>query len=213
MKEDYLIICDGTGITIWTIPPLHSVESRLAFEVQTIEPQYRVSLQNDIPPDIQFNYESLAEWYTTVDEPFHFDFVMCRDGIVELTRYRLDFVSSSSAASDKPTEVPGDLTKIITFRVPEDDGYLEEYRVANGHIVMYWSAPTGLNIQTAPIKANETVTSGLEPRTAIYEMRMVERYLSALCSASGRLCYLVEPDLIEVVDFLPNGNQHSTRII
>ena len=145
--------------------------------------------------------------------PFTFDFVMCRDGIVELTRYRLDFVSSSSATSDKPTEVPGDLTKIITFRVPEDDGYLEEYRVANDHIVMYWSAPTGLNIQTAPIKTNETVASGLEPRTAIYEMRMVERYLSALCSASGRLCYLVEPDLIEIVDFLPNGNQQSTGII
>jgi hypothetical protein len=90
--------------------------------------------------------------------------------------------------------------KCLPILFPEDEGYLEVYRVSDGHVVLYWSAESGLNIQTAPI---DTYGGGLvQSVSVVHEMPLTERYQSTLCSASGRMCRVLGPGMVEIVDFL-----------
>ena len=198
-KDNYLIVGDGTGITIWDVPPLHPIGSLLGNEVQNLRPRYHFDLENAIIPGVLYNYEFFRHWYSSATQDFYFD--VCQHEVVEMTRYRVDFSPDTDAPSHGSNMAPKRMKKMFTFRLPEDEGFLEDYRLSDDHIVLYWSAPTGLNIQIAPLDTEEPVSQFL-PTLAIFQMPVVERYRSSLCSASGRLCYMADSDVLAIVDFL-----------
>ncbi|KAF9531252.1 hypothetical protein CPB83DRAFT_131330 [Crepidotus variabilis] len=208
LKDECIILCDGRGLLIWDVPPLHPCNSAKAYEMQELPPILTLRLEEEIFPDLKFNYEGLADWYYSTGQPFYFDFVVCPQRTVHLTRYRLDLgplPKDETFKLEGSVLIPHKLKRLMSFTVPEDDGILEEFRVADDNIVMYWSAPNGLNIQSIPRDMESQGTP--EAIVVVYEMAMVDRYLSTLCSSSGRVCHLLQPDIIEIADFIPHPNQ------
>jgi len=198
-KDNYLIVGDGTGVTIWDVPPLHPIGSLLGNEVQNLQPRYHFDLETAIIPGAMYNYEFFGHWYSSATQDSYFD--VCQHEVVEMARYRVEFSPDTCVPSHGHNMAPKKMTKMFTFRLPEVEGFLEDYRVSDDHIVLYWSAPTGLNVQVAPLDIEESVSQSLST-LAIFQMSMVERCRSSLCSASGRLCYMADSDMLAIVDFL-----------
>ena len=197
-----MILCDSTSISLWTIPPLYPCSSPLANQVQDIEPLYRCGTGKMLPPDAVHDCYSLSDWYRDTNQPFILDITISVDGAIGLNRHLLEF--SLLSQDHPPAEPPMKVHKRIQFLFSEDEGYLEDYRVSDGHVVLYWSAKSGLNIQTAPLVAagESHEDSELHSVSVVYKMPLVDRYQTTLCSASGRMCRVLGPKKIEIVDFL-----------
>ena len=195
------MLCDSTGISLWMIPPLYPCSSPLANQVQDIAPHYRCGTGTTLGPDTIYDVDPLSDWYHGMNQPFILDLNISVNRTVEQNRHLLEFPLPSKHRP--PTEPPIKVNKCIRGLFPEGEGYLEDYRVSDGHVVLYWSAESGLNIQTAPFDAagESHEDSEIHSITVVYQMPLVDRFLSTLCSASGRMCRVLGP-VIEIVDFL-----------
>lgn len=95
-------------------------------------------------PDTVYDFDPLSDWYHGMNQPFIFDLNISVNATVEQNRYLLEF--PILAKDGPPTEPPIKVHKGIQALFPEGKEYLEDYRVSDGHIVLYWSAKSGLNI-------------------------------------------------------------------
>lgn len=195
------MLCDSTGISLWMIPPLYPCSSQLANQVQDIEPHYCCGTGTMLGPDALYDFDPLSDWYHGMGQPFILDINISVDAIVKQNRHLLEFPILSK--DRPPTEPPIKVHKRMQAFFPEGEGYLEDYRVSDGHVVLYWSAKFGLNIQTAPFDAagESHEDSGIHSISVVYPMPVVGRFLSTLCSATGRMCRVLGP-MVEIVDFL-----------
>jgi hypothetical protein len=195
---NYVILCDSTGISLWMIPPLYPCSSPLANQVQDIEPHYRCGTGTTLGPDAIYDFDPLSDWYHGMNQPFILDVNIFVNATFEQNRHLLEFPILSKDRS--PAESPIKVHKRFQILFPEDEGYLEDYRVSDGHVVQYWSAKSGLNIQTSPVDAAGEDME-IQSVSVAYKMPLVDRYQSTLCSASGRMCRVLG-SMIEIVDFL-----------
>ena len=194
------MLCDSTGVSLWTIPLLYPCSSRLANQVQDIEPYYCCETGKTPGPNETYEFDTLSDWYHGMDQPFILDITISVDAstAVELNRHLLEFPLVSN--DHPPEEPPIKVHRRIQVVFQEDEGYLEDCRISDGHVVLYWSAKSGLNIQTAPLDA--AGESKVHSASVVYETQVVDRYQSSLCSASGRMCRVLGPDMLEIIDFL-----------
>lgn len=214
-----MVLCNKDSVSIWNIPPLYPCGSTLASTIQALAPSQYFPLSLGMNPSIpEYNVEILHDWYNGSDQPVYVDFLFSLDNLtIEVSRFRLD-LPSSVIKLRTGLQSPS-LHKMAYLTIPADDGYLEEYRVSNGNIFMYWSSDRGMNIQSTPFQfSNVSPADNVETSQLLlswHESPSIARFLTSLCPASGRMCCVPQNNFIRIVDFLspPSAGELSELFV
>lgn len=108
------MLCDSTGVSLWTISPwtispLHPCSSRLANQVQEIEPYYRCGTGKTPGPNETFEFDTPNDWYHGMGQPFMLDITISFDGsaTARISRHLLEFplVSKDRPLKNLPMKV------------------------------------------------------------------------------------------------------------
>ncbi|KAH9478574.1 hypothetical protein JR316_0009031 [Psilocybe cubensis] len=205
LLDEFVVLCNSNSIFVWAIPQLHPCGSVEAEVIQDLEPLKRLSLDlRHGVPSSGYNVEILDEWYNGFNQPFEIDIIFSfSEESVEVSRYRLDLPSATNMLAKGEQQIC--VHEVGEFKLPSDDGYLEEYRISNEHTFMYWSSDRGVNIVATPFqwsKISSAPRRPLQHSMGWHETSPVDRFLMTLCPVSGRMCYASPIDTIRVVDFV-----------